>query len=131
MRLKLPREDGRMRRSNPVEELVWQCKAAGLPEPWREPKFHPKRKWRLDLLFPPIHTGPNLWPATAREYPLAVEVEGGVYLPGGSRHTRGKGFEADCEKYFEAMALGYRILRVTPRHIREGKALAWIEKLLS
>lgn len=104
------------RRSNPVEELVFQCKAAGLPEPWPEFRFHMTRRWRFDLAW--------------EDQRVAVEVDGGVYLPGGSRHTRGAGYERDCEKLNEAATLGYRVLRVTPRHIREGKALAWIEQLL-
>lgn len=115
--------------ANPVDELVFQCKAAKLPEPWREFRFHETRRWKVDLLFPAVNTF-SLRPQTQKEYPLAVEVEGGVYLPEGSRHTRGKGFEADCEKYAELAVAGFRLLRVTPRHIRSGQALQWIEKLL-
>ncbi|NIP25770.1 MAG: hypothetical protein GWN94_02580, partial [Phycisphaerae bacterium] len=39
---------------------------------------------------------------------VAVEVEGGVYTQG--RHTRGEGFEEDCEKYNQATLLGWRVL---------------------
>lgn len=105
------------RRANPVDLLVFQCKAAGLPEPVREVKFHPVRRWRFDLA----------WECYPHK-PIGVEVDGGVYVQG--RHSRGAGIEKDCEKYAEAMVLGWRVLRVTPRHIQTGQALAWIEKLL-
>ena len=51
---------------------------------------------------------------------VAVEVEGGVWT--GGRHTRGKGFEADCEKYNAATERGWRVLRVTPKMIADGRA---------
>ena len=55
------------------------------------------RRWRFD----------RAWP----EHKVAVELEGGVYTQG--RHTRGKGFEADCEKYNQATAMGWRVFRLT------------------
>jgi len=60
---------------------------------------------------------------------IAAEVEGGVWLPKG-RHTTGKGFEADCRKYGEAMALGWRVLRVTPSMIKSGEAIALLRRVL-
>jgi hypothetical protein len=53
-----------------------------------------------------------------------VEVDGGAYI--GGRHTSGPGFEADCEKLSSAAALGWRVLRVTPRHVHDGRALTWL-----
>lgn len=85
-----------------------------------EVRFHPTRKWRFDLL---IHrTTGDL----SRQ--LAVEVEGGSWVAG--RHTRGKGFESDLEKYYEAMRLGWRVLRVTPGMLMDGRAVQWIKELL-
>jgi hypothetical protein len=59
---------------------------------------------------------------------LAVEVEGGTWAKG--RHTRGKGFELDCEKYGEAMVLGWNVYRCTGTMIKNGAAIKTIEKLL-
>jgi len=39
---------------------------------------------------------------------LAVEVDGGTWT--GGRHTRGAGFEADCEKLNAAVIAGFRVL---------------------
>lgn len=91
-----------------------QCIAVGLPSPELEVRFHPTRKWRFDFAF-----------VSQR---LAIEVDGGAFVQG--RHSRGGGVEKDVEKFAEAMVLGWRILRVTPRHVRNGQAVNWIERLL-
>lgn len=96
------------------ENLLFQVRAIGLPEPVREHRFHATRKWRFDLA----------WPALK----LAVEVEGGTYS--GGRHTRGKGFESDCEKYGEAMLLGWNVYRCTGPMIKKGHAIRTIELLM-
>lgn len=80
----------------------------------REYKFHPERRWRLDFAWP--------------EQMLAVEIEGGTW--GGGRHTTGAGFEKDCEKYAEALVLGWRVLRVTGTQVRKGQAVGWLKRVL-
>lgn len=72
------------------------------------------RRWRVDFLI-------GGW--------LVVEVEGGHWVNG--RHTRGLGFENDCEKYNELAIRGFRVLRVTGTHVRNGRALKWIDACLS
>ncbi len=113
----------------------WKLLAAkDSPYPTREFRFHPTRMWRFDFA----------WPA----YRLAVELEGGVmsypvtcdsckrpvhrlnkrtkrkervYASMG-RHTRASGFQSDCEKYNEAAAMGYRVLRFTIKNLTESPA---------
>jgi very-short-patch-repair endonuclease len=77
-------------------------------------RWHPVRKWRFDLAWP--------------ERKLAVEVDGGLYIRGA--HSRGADREADMEKDAEAMCLGWRVLRVSPRHVKDLRALQWIERIL-
>jgi len=125
MTLRLPASDPRVRQAiqgkkpsrrrsvSSVPILVSQIRAFGLPTPEAEVKFHPVRKWRADLL----------WREPRK---LIVEVEGGVFV--GGRHSRGLGLEADAVKYAEALCLGYPVLRVTPRHIRQGQAVEWIQR---
>lgn len=79
----------------------------------QEFRFHPTRRWRADFKIGPT---------------LLVEVEGGVWIRG--RHSRGGGMEADMEKYAAALMLGYRVLRISPKHIDNGQALAWVQALL-
>jgi len=90
--------------------LVQQCTFVRLPIPVREHRFHPTRRWRFDLAW--------------LENRLAVEVDGGLFIAG--RHARGAGMEAEIERGAEAMLLGWRVLRVSPRHVRDGLALRWI-----
>jgi len=52
------------------------------------------------------------WPSDL----VAVELEGGAYS--GGRHTRGRGFSADCEKYSTAAAMGWRVLRFTGEQVK-------------
>ncbi len=86
----------------------------------REWVFHPTRKWRFDIAF----VG-GIW---KREWPIAVEVDGATWING--RHSRGYGVEADCEKYNEAIILGWRVMRVTPKQVKDGRALEWIRRAL-
>ena len=44
-----------------------------------------------------------------------IEVEGGIWTKG--RHSRGKGFEQDCEKYLEAVLLGFKVIRLTEKQL--------------
>ena len=125
-----------MAKSKWEQTLVDQIVEAGLPEPEREIRFHPTRRWRLDI-------GDS-------ERKLAVEVEGQVWgrlvkchkcgaqvrkrtktgkwvtvREAGGRHTRPDGFANDIEKYNEALLLRWRVLRATPAMIRSGQALEW------
>jgi hypothetical protein len=86
----------------------------GLPAWEREYHFHDTRKWRFDFAWPGAH--------------VAAEVEGGVWNSG--RHTRGLGFQSDCEKYNAASLLGWRVLRFTESMIKSGDALNTIKAAL-
>ncbi len=97
------------------DKLAYQIKLIGLPEPVREYRFHPVRRWRADFCWP--------------DNMLIVEVEGGTWING--RHSRGYGMDVDCEKYAEAMMIGYRVLRITSTHLKTGQAIKWIDKLLA
>ena len=95
-------------------KLLKQITDAGLPAPVVEFLFHPVRGWRFDFAWP--------------ELKLAVEYEGAVFVQG--RHTRGKGFVEDCEKYNAAVLLGWRVLRFTDKHLWKQRALKVITKAL-
>jgi hypothetical protein len=94
--------------------LHLQITASGLPQPVTEYRFAPPRRWRFDYC----------WPNKG----LACEVEGGVWVKG--RHTRGTGYEKDCEKYNAAVLAGWRVLRVTTGMVQSGEALKVIEAAL-
>ena len=117
--------------------LMWQhlgeiCRQHG---PWadREYKFHPERKWKFDFVI----TDPSFTsnPAQLR---IAIEIEGGVfgyrdpkrgYVRGGA-HSSISGILRDLEKYNEAAALGWRVLRFLPSQVLDGTAIAFIRRVL-
>ena len=94
------------------DQLALQLRAAGIPFE-REWRFHPARRWRFDFAF---------------QYQIAAEIDGGAWT--GGRHARGAGIEADAEKYSEAAVLGWRVMRFTPRHVKNGFALDCIARAL-
>ena len=80
----------------------------------QEYKFHPKRKWRADFHI----MGKK----------ILVEVEGGVWS--GGRHTRGKGYIGDMEKYNAAVVMGYQVLRFSTDQVKSGLAVQQIETMV-
>lgn len=80
----------------------------------QEYKFHPKRKWRADFHI----VGKK----------ILVEVEGGVWSNG--RHTRGKGYIGDMEKYNAAVLMGYQVLRFSTEQVKSGLAVQQIEMMV-
>lgn len=92
-----------------AEGLCGWCMA-----PLAHHSYEHERDWRIDLA----------WPAAM----LAVETDGGTFA--GGRHTRGAGYEADCEKCNELTIRGWRVLRVTTAMVDDGRALDYIERAL-
>ncbi|WP_415720517.1 hypothetical protein [Photobacterium ganghwense] len=94
--------------------LLTHIRAVKLDVPVAEYRFHEKRRWRFDFAYPDLL--------------VAIEVEGGTWTNG--RHTRGKGFEGDCEKYNTAALRGWTVLRFTGDMIKRGEAIKMIEEAL-
>lgn len=103
-----------MAQSGWERRLQIEMQAVTYPVPVPQFRFAPPRRWTFDFA----------WPA----WKLAVEVEGGIWTKG--RHTRGKGYERDVEKYNEAALLGWRVLRFTTGQIASGYALTTLERAL-
>lgn len=81
----------------------WRVLAPDRPAPVNGHRFHPTRNWEFDCAWPDVK--------------LAVEIEGGNFS--GGRHTRGIGYQNDCEKYNAALSLGWRVYRYTPAMLRD------------
>lgn len=80
---------------------IWKRFCGATPE--MQHRFEKSRRWRFDFA----------WPAAR----VAVEIEGGTFGPGKSRHTSGEGHRKDCEKYNRAAALGWCVLRYTSKDL--------------
>jgi very-short-patch-repair endonuclease len=94
--------------------FAMQLKAMNLPEPKREYRFHPVRKWRFDFAYP--------------DRKIAIEVEGGTYTRK-SRHTSPIGYRQDCQKYNAANALGWHVYRGDTAMVRDGSLIAQIVEI--
>lgn len=75
------------------------------------------RKWRFDLTLP---------------HGVVVEIEGGTgkNRKRPSRHLTPKGFNEDCVKYGEAAAMGWCVIRVTPRMIYDDTMVRLVKAAL-
>jgi very-short-patch-repair endonuclease len=67
----------------------------GLPQPVREYRFHPVRRWRFD--------------AAWVEQKVAVEIQGGSWINGG--HSRAGHQASDMEKLNTAQLMGWVVLQ--------------------
>ncbi|QGR73996.1 DUF559 domain-containing protein [Acinetobacter lwoffii] len=76
--------------------------------------FHPERKWRADFHL--------------IDKKILVEVEGGIWS--GGRHTRGKGYLGDMEKYNAATMMGFQVIRFSTDQVKSGHAIQQIEKMV-
>jgi hypothetical protein len=70
----------------------------GIQLPEYEYKFHPARKWRMDLAWV--------------DKKIFIEVQGGIFVNG--RHSRGAAMLKEWEKINSASAMGWRVLYCQP-----------------
>lgn len=97
------------------DSMTLLCAAWNLPMPSLEFRFAVPRRWRFDYA----------WPSRR----VAVEQEGGVWT--GGRHTRGKGYLGDLEKYNTAAVAGWCVLRFTPEQIQKAECLPLLQQVLT
>lgn len=98
-----------------LEDTLIEQLGNSVNAPVRELQFHPIRRWRFDLAWPDIK--------------VACEVEGATWAQG--RHTRGAGFDADCDKYNTAALFGWLVIRVTGNMIADGRAVDYVTQALA
>ena len=96
-------------------KFMGQLMAEGLPDPEREHRFSPPRRWRFDFAWP--------------ELKIAAELEGGTFTEK-SRHTTGTGFRKDCEKYNAATLQGWRVFRFDCTMVGKGQAIKTIKQAI-
>lgn len=122
-----------------IEELALEIiKNAGLPDPVREYRFHPTRRWRLDLAYPDIKLGIELEGGTFGGIvkcqvcgALVTHRSGNRRIPVrvGGRHNIGASYEKDLEKYSEAAILGWTIIRFTGAMLKGKKKAESVDRI--
>lgn len=112
------RRAGRRRQARDYKvELLNGIKLAGLPTPSTEFCFAlPDRRWRWDFAY--------------QSYRVAVEYQGAVFDAGQGGHHSVTGLTRDYEKFTEGQIRGWIVVMVTAQTVRNGQAVAWIERAL-
>jgi hypothetical protein len=100
------------------------CRRNGLSEPVFEHKFHPIRKWRMDIAWPDN----SETAALSGRGGVALEVQGGIFINGG--HNRGAQLLKEWEKYHAAQALGWKLAWTTPKDLLTEKTASIIKELM-
>lgn len=89
--------------------LAFQIRSARLPEPARQFRFAPPRKFTADFAWPDAR--------------LLLEVQGGIWKRGGGAHSHPLDIERDIEKGQNAALGGWLVMPVTTDQCTSGEAL--------
>lgn len=101
--------------------MAFQFRAAGLPDPMRQYRAIPHRKFTFDFA----------WFSLDGEPPgLLVEIQGGTFARGKMGHSTGMGQNRDMTKGNLATLEGWRVLYFDEKMVRSGQALKWVQEAL-
>lgn len=107
----------RVKRHNKGEEAFgFWCRALKLPTPQRNFRFHPVRRFEIDWAWP--------------EQKVGIEIQGGIFIPGGGAHSRPMNIVRDMTKHNLLLDAGWRVWHYTPREVIDGIAIQHIDKVL-
>ena len=126
--------------------LLRDIRAAHLPEPERNYRWHETREYRSEFVYPDpremliieVDGGLNVGRRNRKQQARDAQEEALAQLAGvtikrpprGGGHASPDGYEHDRVRDAEALCLGYRVLRVTPGMVERGEAVAYIERVL-
>lgn len=94
--------------------LLLHLKCLNIDNPDLEVRVVPYRRWRFDLAWTHLR--------------VAVEIDGGTWTKG--RHTRGAGFQSDCQKINAGNLAGWATYRFTGEMVKTGEAAETIRLAL-
>jgi very-short-patch-repair endonuclease len=106
------------RTSDYEEDFAYQCRAMKLPEPVRQ--FYFARE--MDRRF----TADFAWP----KFRLLVEIQGGIWRPGGGAHSHPIDIERDVERQQYVAMLRYTMLPLLPKEVTSGRGIELTQRIL-
>lgn len=113
------------RREEHEQKLAFEIRAFKLPEPITQ------HRWATELLNakgrPRQFRADFAWP----QFKLLVEVQGGIWRPGGGAHSGGIAIERDIDKQQCAVLLGWFLFPVTTDDVKSGKAIGQVMHALA
>jgi very-short-patch-repair endonuclease len=114
---KLARKIKRNKNERFENDLAMQIRAHKMPEPERQYRFAEPRKFAADFAWPGLR--------------VLIEVQGGIWMPGGGAHSRPMNIERDVEKLQLAAIYGWTLVPVTTKQVKNGEAIAVLERVLA
>lgn len=109
-------------------DFEFACRSFCLPmfaRQWEMPKFvqEPRNDGRLD---------PRVWrfDFCFINFKLIVEIQGGVWRPGGGAHSHPIDITRNMTKQNDAVLAGYQVLQFTPDDVARGEAIAFTQRVL-
>jgi very-short-patch-repair endonuclease len=113
------------RREEHEQTLDFEIRAMRLPAPI------PQYRWATELVTakgkPRQFRADFAWPA----FRLLVEVQGGIWRPGGGAHSGGMAIERDIDKQQCAVLLGWWLFPVTTDDVKNGRAIGQVVRALA
>lgn len=111
-------DERRKSRPDYEEELAFSMRAQRLPRFERQYYFAKElgRRFAADFAWP--------------KYKLLVEVQGGIWRPGGGAHSHPLDIERDVERQQYVAILRWTVLPVLPKEVRNGHAVELILMVL-
>ena len=104
-----------MTRKEPIGEKLFAEQLTALNVPfYRECYFAKPRRWRFDF---------------ALYNHILFDIQGGTWVNG--RHSRGLGYENDCDKQNTATRMGYHVYRVTTKQVKDLRALMLVGLIMN
>ncbi len=124
-REKLIRAVRKSRNARFEEQLAFEIRAHGLPQP------HEQYRWATEVTNengkPRQFRADFAWP----QYRLLVEVQGGVWRRGGGAHSHPSNIERDIEKAQCAALLNWLVFPVTTDEVKRGEAIQLLERFFA
>lgn len=96
------------------ERFDLQLRSHGVTAFERQFRIHPDRRFMADFYFPKAQ--------------LVVEIDGGNWVEG--RHGRGNGMDSDAEKSAYIARMPARLIRLTPKWVKNGQGVGWVLQAL-
>ncbi len=126
-REKLIRAVRKSRNARFEEQLAFEIRAHGLPQP------HEQYRWATEVLSetgrPRQFRADFAWPAP--EYRLLLQVHGGLWMRSGGGHSHPMHLEKDMEQHRIAAMLRWFVMPVTTDEVKKGQAIQHLERFFA
>lgn len=104
-------------RSHRLPLHIWKFKLLKSEQLPRKDGKNIPRMWEFDFAWP--------------DFNLIVEINGGVWMPGGGAHSHPIDITRNMTKQNDAALAGFFVLQFTPDDVKHGNAIAFTQRVLA